>query len=144
MFKWFLIEELMQKLFLLIFLSAFLGCSSSQNSIETLKKTAHEKFGENYYLSFNANKTFVICTDKKPVKPYSSFSFFIYELENNSILLIESVRNGSAYWLDESKVKVKWVLGIDISNKWKKNPTEYVYDISTKKKYYSGEQKLRN
>jgi len=106
-----------REIYLILFSIVLLGSctkNSQTTSSEKYKSVADKRFGNGEYVcSENQDMTFTLClhqlSDKGAV--VTSWDFFIYDLEKESVTYSETVERGSVKWINTYEVQVSKVPG---------------------------------
>ena len=149
------------KLLFLALLTFSFECSSSEETsektetsqinkektvtIEKYAELAKDKFGDNFSIQMNSDKTFVLCSNvPKSIKDNepTAVSYFIYDLKNEKIVFEESIPDGNVSWLNEHQIKVTIIPGIVKRDDEGGSNTEYIYDVIQMKKIFNPDQEL--
>ncbi|OGU36901.1 MAG: hypothetical protein A2068_01000 [Ignavibacteria bacterium GWB2_35_6b] len=106
---------------------------------------AKEKFAENYIMEFNPSKSYMLCFKKenkhKDQAP-APLTYFIYDINNDSVLFEESIGAGRVKWLNDYQVEISLIPGI-VKGDEKQEDTNlnYIYDLRLQKKLFTTNDK---
>ncbi len=129
---------------LAIFITSILtGCSVLKKSVsqdllrnEIFQQTAFDHFGNDTLIVFNPQKTFILCINneqKNALNPNNTTDFFVYNLQDNKIILTDKIANATVTWKDEVSLLVKVRVGI-INNVDDRGLRYYTINILTNEK----------
>ena len=114
--------------------------------IEKYTELAKDKFGDNFSIQMNSDKTYVLCSNvPKSIKDNrpATVSYFIYDLKNEKIVFEESIPDGNVSWLNEHQIKITIIPGIVKGDeKEEGSDSGYIYDIIQMKKIFNSDQKI--
>ena len=105
-----------KKAFVLLFIIVAVSCSSVDDNAKNnlnpkpdVKKIALEKFGKDYFLSYNSTNKFILCTDKTKSKiPNSTaLKYFVYDIDNRTIIDEASIPMGNVKWISDFEIMVE-------------------------------------
>lgn len=114
-----------------------LSCATSKQAQDKYRSLAVEKFKENIDYVYNESKSFVLCVSAaKPtaLKPQNSIRFFVYDINNDAIVMEESLTDGSARWINDRSIEVRYALGVDSKDPAVPHSGSYLFDVLTKEK----------
>jgi hypothetical protein len=114
--------------------------------IEKYKELAKDKFGDNFSIQMNSDKTYVLCSNvPKSVKDNrpTAVSYFVYDLKNKKIVFEESIPDGNVSWLNEHQIIVTIIPGI-VKGDDKEGGSKpgYIYDVIQMRKIFNPDQGL--
>ncbi len=108
---------------------------------EPYKNLATQKYGQNVSYVYNQSKTCVLCLktaqnlSQKGTYQNRAY-FFLYDLENDRILLEESLENATVRWFNDHQLQVSITPGIVKGNEEENDELGYIYDLKLQKKIH--------
>lgn len=132
----------MKYLFLLFSAVLFflIGCSASPKTFKEqeilLKKISLEKYGTNFDILYNSDKSYSIVIKKEKASvqhPNPLLVFFLYNLASDKIVFEDTVAGGKIAWLNREQVEVSTVPGT-VSLEHANNKFGYLYNAATESK----------
>jgi len=94
------------------------GCSKTASittTSERYKDVAINKFKDGYNFYPSGNKKYVLCTKEiegTAINPANHIDFFVYDVEEEIIVLEKSVDNGKVKWFSDFQIEVLAIPGI--------------------------------
>jgi hypothetical protein len=122
----------------LILLSFFTSCTAAKKTQPATDSTAYveiarQKLGENVKFDFNKDKTYMLCQAQPGSEPDNpSFSFFVYSMDEEKVVLEQQVRSGSVQWLSNLEIEVFTTPGF-MRNDQSRDEFTQVYHVVTGK-----------
>lgn len=110
--------------------------SAKIDTIPKYELIAKEKFSGDLLYIPNSNNTYMLCiSNNKPTNenPFPNFSFFIYDLKNETIIYEDTYENGNVNWKNNEQIMIHTFPG-QVRND-NDQPVVYIYDLKKRKKY---------
>lgn len=114
-----MIRKTLRSLFLILILTASLfACKPAEKQAqktesEAYKPLAAEKLGPDAEFTFNEDRSFVLAQSMiEASKGGLSFSFFVFDMKNEKIVLEQQVESGYVKWLSKTEIEIFRTPGI--------------------------------
>jgi hypothetical protein len=115
-----------------------LSCSEKQHlSVEDIQN----RFGAEYTIDWNADSTFLLGIKKIrkiSANHLSPLEYFVFDVNEDSILFKESVSGGSVNWISPTQIKINIIPG-NITGDEDLNKLHYKFDVLKNSKITNGE-----
>ncbi|MBL1214181.1 MAG: hypothetical protein HND52_12545 [Ignavibacteriae bacterium] len=114
---------------------------SCANKTTLTSEEIYSKFGNKYIYDWNIDSTYILAINQKgkiSAAHLSPLEYFIYDIQNDSVLIKETLSGGNVKWVSPSLIQVNIVPGNIIDDEGLEN-LKYKFDIIKNKKITSGE-----
>lgn len=125
---------------LLITISCSGNLQKDEFSLDNLHSYAQSEFPDGYYLIFNSDTSYAVCTNKKLSQLPGSFRFLIYNLSESMNIFSDVVTRGKLEWISKYEIKVYEEPGIIKGDE--NTDHEYIYNVLRNKKTKSSSESL--
>ncbi len=127
---------------LLITISCSGNLQKDEFSLDNLHSYAQSEFPDGYYLIFNSDTSYAVCTNKKLSQLPGSFRFLIYNLSESMNIFSDVVTKGKLEWISKYEIKVYEEPGIIKGDVNENTDHEYIYNVLRNKKTKSSSKSL--
>ncbi|GAB5524476.1 MAG: hypothetical protein Roseis2KO_23480 [Roseivirga sp.] len=123
---------------LLLSMCFLASCSVTKKTQAVSESTAYltlakEKLGDNVKFDFNEDRSYVLCQSEiLPKAKSKSFSFFVYNMKDEKIVLEQNVSAGFVQWLSTMEIEVFTTPGV-MRNDQSRDDFTQVYHVATGK-----------
>ena len=131
-------NRILQYLFTTSMMILFISCSTKT---ELTSEGIRSKFGTEYMYDWNIDSTYILAINKKgkiSAAHLSPLEYFIYDVQNDSVIFKESVSGGNVKWVSPSLVQINIVPGNIIDDE-EIGKLKYKFDVIKIKKITNGE-----
>ena len=89
------------------------GNTTDGKAIEKLSELAKENIGDDFICELNQSQTFSLCNSKNdPTGSASPLVYFIYDVENSSVIFQDRLNRGHVNWISDSLISVQTIPGV--------------------------------
>lgn len=123
---------------LMISMCFLMSCSVTSKTKAVQESTAYitvakEKLGDEVKFAFNKDRSYVLCQTEPADNPDNpSFSFLVFSMEDEKVVLEQNVRSGSVKWLSDMEIEVFSTPGF-MRNDQSRDDFTQVYNVATGK-----------
>lgn len=123
---------------LLLSMCLLASCSVTKKTQAVAESTAYlnvarEKLGDHVKFDFNEDRSYVLCQSEiLPRAREKSFSFLVYSLKDEKVVMEQNVSAGFVQWLSAMEIEVFTTPGV-MRNDQSRDDFTQVYDVTTGK-----------